>query len=90
MFRFLFILSFLNVSIVLPAHAAIDYEKEILKLGVQATSSGDQIYFTVVGGLSYACPTQHIYSPLSSNFGKAAYAQLLAAKTGGKKLSRMH
>ena len=89
MSRFAFLFALLSAVFVSAAYAAIDYGKEILKLGVQATLSGDQVYFTVVDGFSYACPTQHVYFPLSSNFGKAAYAQLLAAKASGKKLSRI-
>ena len=55
------------------------------KLGVQ----GDSIYFSISLPLLTNCQWNNIYFNNTSNFGKAAYANILAAKSADKKLSRI-
>lgn len=69
-----------NVSFALTEHG-----KEIDAVGVQ----GDNVYFGVKGGLATSCKWGNIYFSHKTDFGKAAYSQLLMVKASGKELSRI-
>ncbi len=45
-------------------------------------------YFDVKDGLSTNCKFGIVYFDLNNDFGRAAYANILASQTGGRKLSR--
>lgn len=64
---------------------ATDYDKYVDRLGIQGNSG----YFSVKDTLSLSCKFDVVYVDLTNDFGKAAYASLLAAQTSGKKLSRL-
>jgi hypothetical protein len=46
-------------------------------------------YFSVNGGFTLSCAYGLIYLDITTNFGRAAYSQLLAAKNTGQQLSRI-
>ena len=68
-----------------PAYALTQQNLSIDKLGVQSIS----IYFSISLPLLTDCQHGNIYFSNESDFGKAAYANLLAAKSANKKLSRI-
>ena len=68
-----------------PAYALTQQNLSVDKLGVQ----GSAIYFSVSSSLVTDCQWGNIYFSNESDFGKAAYANLLAAKSANKKLSRI-
>jgi len=67
------------------AIAAEDANRTVDRVGVQ----GNNAYFTAKEGFSQNCQWASIYLDISTSFGKAAYSNILAAKTSGKKLSRV-
>ncbi len=72
------------------AFAQTDYGKTINQLGVQAGgTSGSTAYFSAVEGLSLYCQFGVVYVDLSTDWGKGALAQLIAAKNTGRTLSRI-
>ena len=62
-----------------------DTNRTISRLGVQ----GSNAYFGVKEGFSVACRWGNVYVDITTDFGKAAYANLLAAKASGRVLSRV-
>ncbi|KMM77609.1 hypothetical protein ACP93_00225 [Xanthomonas sp. NCPPB 1128] len=68
-----------------PAAAVTETDKLVDRIGVQ----GSTVYFSLKDALSVSCKFDIIYFSLSDDFGKAAYANILAAQTAGKKLSRL-
>lgn len=68
--------------------ATSDYSKTVGQLGVQGITPA-QAYFTVKEGLTLTCQYGDIYVDLTTDFGRAAYAELLAARTQGRILSRI-
>lgn len=68
-----------------PAAAVTETDKAVDRLGVQG---GGTAYFSVKDAFSASCKFDIVYFTLNDEFGKAAYASLLAAQTAGKKLSR--
>ncbi|WP_232757324.1 hypothetical protein [Xanthomonas sp. SHU 199] len=71
-----------------PAAAVTETDKSVDRLGVQGVQGGTTAYFSVKDALSTTCKFDIVYFNLGDEFGKAAYANLLAAQTSGKKLSR--
>lgn len=67
------------------AHAQIDFNKTINLLGVQ----GSNAYFSAIEGLTLNCDFGIILADLTTVGGRAAYAQLLAAKFTASSLSRI-
>jgi len=78
----LFVISLLTT----PVLAMEQNELTITATGAQAPSGG---YFRIAENLLVNCKYNVIYFDISSDFGKAAYSTLLAAKASGKKLSRI-
>ena len=72
-----------------PAAAVTETDKLVDRLGVQGVQGGATAYFSVKEALSTTCKFDIVYFNLGDEFGKAAYASLLAAQTAGKKLSRI-
>lgn len=72
-----------------PAYAQsqpqTDYNRTIGHLGVQ----GSNAYFDVKEGFTLNCEWGMVYMDITTDPGKAAYAELLAAKLAGKQLSRV-
>ncbi|MET0550732.1 MAG: hypothetical protein ABW002_15835 [Xanthomonas sp.] len=68
-----------------PAAAVTETDKQVDRLGVQG---GGTAYFSIKDAFSTNCKFDIVYFNLSDEFGKSAYASLLAAQTAGKKLSR--
>lgn len=73
------------------AFAQTDTQKTVYQLGVELGAGGapDNAYFSVNGGFSASCPYGVVYIDMTTEFGRAAYAQLLAAKNTGQELSRI-
>ena len=71
-----------------PAAAVSETGKLVDRLGVQGVQGGATAYFSVKEALSTTCKFDIVYFNLGDEFGKAAYASLLAAQTSGKTLSR--
>ncbi|MCW0403606.1 hypothetical protein NG831_13380 [Xanthomonas sacchari] len=67
-----------------PAAAVTETDKSVDRLGVQ----GGTAYFSIKDPFSTNCKFDVVYFSIGDDFGKAAYASLLAAQTSGKKLSR--
>jgi hypothetical protein len=67
------------------ALATTDAPRTIDRLG----SQGSLVYFTVVEGLSLACAANAIYLDITTDAGRAAFAELLVAKNSGRQLSRI-
>ncbi|WP_369933118.1 hypothetical protein [Xanthomonas tesorieronis] len=67
-----------------PAAAVTETDKLVDRVGVQSST----VYFSIKDNLSVNCRFDIVYFSLSDDFGKAAYANILAAQTAGKKLSR--
>ena len=80
-----FVILYLAIFISIPAQAVMDNNKHIKRLGVQ----GNHAYFDFVEDMSLNCKWGAIYFNISTDFGKAAYSNILAAKSAGKKLSRI-
>ena len=72
--------------VALSVHAFEDNGKTITVVGIQKEYTA---YFRVSEGLSQTCKHNVIYLRIDSEFGKAAYANILTAKSTGKKLSRI-
>lgn len=72
------------------ASAATDSNKTVVALGVQGGSTYAVAYFSAAEGFSVSgCNSGLIYIDVTNNFGKAAYADILMAKTTGRKLARI-
>lgn len=69
----------------LSAYAFDEANKTVSRLGVQST----QFYFDAKEGFGASCLWGVIYTDHSTSFGKAAFAQIAAAKHAGKPLSRI-
>lgn len=67
------------------AIAVTETNKTIDRLGVQ----GGNAYFDVKESLTLTCAWGNIYLDITTDFGKAAYSNLLAAKSSGRILSRI-
>ena len=65
-----------------------DSNKTISTLGLQSYSPA-LAYFGAVEGFTLNCEFGLIYTDITSTFGQAAYANLLAAKISGRMLSRI-
>ena len=65
-----------------------DSSKTINQLGLQ-NSSPAVAYFGAVEGFTLNCEFGVIYTDITTSFGQAAYANLLAAKISGRMLSRI-
>ena len=80
----------LSVGIALLSASAIaqttDNNKTINQLGLQSSSPA-LAYFGAVEGLTLNCEYGLIYTDITTTFGQAAYASLLAAKISGRMLS---
>ena len=70
------------------ALATTDSNKTVVALGVQGGSTYAVAYFTAAEGFSISS-CGYIYIDVTNNFGKAAYADILMAKTTGRKLARI-
>lgn len=68
------------------AFAYTDYGKTVDQVGVD---HNNWLYFSVKEGFSVTCLAGRIYGDISTQFGRAAFAQLLAAKNAGRQLSRI-
>ena len=71
------------------AFATTEYAKTIKQLGVQNAPSAIVAYFSVAEGLTLDCQFGNIYVDITTDFGKAAYEELLAAKSNSRTLSRI-
>ena len=69
----------------IDALATTENSKTIDRLGVQ----GNNAYISTVEPLSVACQWSNIYFDITTSFGKAAYADVILAKSSGRKLSRI-
>ncbi|WP_369975712.1 hypothetical protein [Xanthomonas bundabergensis] len=67
-----------------PAAAVTETDKLVDRLGVQSNTA----YFSVKDNLSVKCKFDIVYLNLGDDFGKAAYANILAAQSAGRTLSR--
>lgn len=67
-----------------PVAAVTELDKSVDRVGIQ----NNYAYFAIKDNLSVSCKFDIIYLNLTSDFGKAAYANILAAQAGGRKLSR--
>ena len=76
---------FMYLLVAHNAYALTQQNLSIDKLGVQ----GNSVYFSVSLSLLTDCQWGNIYFSNESDFGKAAYANILAAKSANKKLSRI-
>ena len=65
-----------------------DSNKTISTLGLQSSSPA-LAYFSAVEGFTLNCEYGLIYTDITTTFGQAAYANLLAAKISGRMLSRI-
>jgi hypothetical protein len=65
------------------ALAGDDYGKTVGRIGVQ----GNNAYFTLKEGLSTNCQYGVVYINITTDPGRLAYANVLAAKTANTKLS---
>jgi hypothetical protein len=65
-----------------------DSSKTINQLGLQSSSPA-LAYFGAVEGFTLNCEFGLIYTDITTTFGQAAYANLLAAKIAGRMLSRI-
>jgi hypothetical protein len=65
-----------------------DSNKTINQLGLQSSSPA-LAYFGAVEGFTLNCEFGLIYTDITTTFGQAAYANLLAAKISGRMLSRI-
>lgn len=72
----------------MSALATTEYTKTINQLGVQSATP-TVAYFSVLEGLTLSCQFGNIYLDITTDFGRAAYAELLAAKAEGRMLSRL-
>ena len=62
-----------------------DDNRTVDHLGVQVTNA----YFSVVEGFSVNCQYGNVYFAITSDGGKVSYANILAAKLSGRKLTRL-
>lgn len=75
-----------------PAFAASDFSKTINQLGVESSPTAPiaSAYFNVDGGFTVtSCAYGNVYVDITTDFGRGALAQLLAAKNDGRQLSRI-
>lgn len=78
-------IGFLLIALCCPPAAAVtETDKFVDRVGVQSNT----VYFSVKDALSVKCKFDIVYLSLGDDFGKAAYANILAAQSSGKKLSR--
>ena|SRR5579872_1158909 len=83
-----------TAALALVSGAAIaqsDFSKSISQLGVQVqpANAPSLAYFSVNGGFTLSCAYGLVYLDITTDFGRAAYAELLAAKNAGQQLSRI-
>lgn len=67
------------------ALAFTESDQTVKRIGVQ----GSSFYFSTNEGIESSCNHGVIYFDNSSDFGKGAYATLLAAKSSGRKIYRL-
>lgn len=79
------VLSLLTLASSNIAFAAVEFDKNVDRLGIQ----GSTAYFSVKETFSTNCKFDVVYVSLLNEFGKSAYASLLSAQTSGRKISRM-
>ena len=78
---------FLLLTVLLSTHA-YSYTQNNALVGVLGVQ-GSSIYFKINSPFLTDCRWGNIYFSNNTDFGKAAYANILAAKSSGKKLSRL-
>lgn len=88
-FRFLTVCVIFFLTPVAQAGTSVTQnDLTINQLGVQ-DGGGSVAYFSVNQPLTLDCQWSDIYIDLTTDVGKAEYAELLAAKLSGKSLSRV-
>jgi hypothetical protein len=73
------------------AFATTDWNKTVDRLGTQLATNGtgSWAYFNLKEGFSVNCPGGFAYVDITTDFGRAAFASLLAARSSGRLLSRI-
>jgi len=77
-------------SVSTSAFATTDWIRTVVRLGTQLVNgTASWAYFNVKEGFSLTCPGGFAYLDIATDFGKAAFANLLAARSSGRQLSRI-